>query len=159
MFIPVAIYNYTDSAFIGYGIKDEKADKLQSTNIWREGEEDKLNERLAALNAEIDLNKHWPHPQDPEVVALLDDPTFMPIEYIEAEVIDDEASTYVWKKEAETDEHGDFTGRLVDGSELDEGASTIIYKIGKVPKRPTDVMWRIKAASEQVARRRATMVG
>lgn len=157
-FVPVAIYDYNSGAFLGYGIKDDRAVKLQSANLWKDGEEQSLNDQLRRLNNQVDINKHWPHPQDPDVQKLLNDPNFFPIEYEEAEVVDDEKSNYVWKMESETDEHGNETGRMVQGSELDEEASTIVTKMGKVPKRPTDIVVRIKKASEQVARQRAGLL-
>lgn len=149
----VAIYSM-DGAFVGYGIKGD-APKLQTTNIYVEGEEAKLKEQLSSLNQTQDIRAFWPNPKDPEVLALLADESFVPIEYEEREVVDDEHSYYVWQQEPEVDETGMPTGRMVQGSALDEGASVIRYKMGRVPKRPTDVMWRIKRASEVVARRRA----
>lgn len=162
-FIPVACYSATDGNFLGYAIKAaEVPSKLQSTNLYLEGEEVKLNEQLAALNENVDIRSHWPSHNDPEVQALVNDPSFMPIEYIDAQVVDDDHSLYVWKKEHATDDHGNplfdlATGQpvMVDGSELDEMASVISYKIARVPKRPSDAMWRIKKAAETIARRRA----
>lgn len=161
-FIPVALYTM-EGEHVGYAIKaTEVPSKLQSTNVYLEGEEDKLRQQLADLNENVDIRSHWPDHRDPEVQALINDPSFMPIEYVDAEVVDDENSFYVWKKEHKTDENGNplydiATGLpvLVDGTELDEVASVIVKKIARVPKRPSDAMWRIKKAAETVARRRA----
>src|SRR5665213_4322537 len=94
--------------FIGYGIRNpaERADsdgvvKLQSANVYVEGQEAKLNEQLELLNQNADLRAFWPNPKDPEVLALLEDRSFMPIEYEERQVVDDENSHYVWKQEIE----------------------------------------------------------
>jgi hypothetical protein len=152
-FQPVMLYSM-DADFIGYTILGQNG-KLQSTNTYAAGEEDKLNARIAELNTEVDLNAYWPNPKDPEVLKLLDDPSFVPIEYVETDVIDDENSWYVWQQVAEVDAYGNPTGEIVDSEHIDETASVIRYKRGRVPKRPTDHMWRIKSASEVVARRRA----
>ena len=157
-YVHLALYDPQTSEFVGYAIKDDQADKLQSTNIYRDGEEDKLSTQLNRLNDQSALNQHWPHPQDPDVQALVNDPNYHPLEYVEQEVIDDENSYYVWVKEPELDENGEATGRMVDGPELDREASVIRYKVGKVPVRPTDVMLRIKRACEDVARARAGML-
>jgi hypothetical protein len=157
----VAVYSL-EGDFLGYGIKDDAAQKLQSTNLYLESEGGKLNEQLERLNTNVDLRSHWPNPKDPAVVQLLSDPDFIPIEYELREVIDDEHSYYVWKQEPAVDENGKYiidptTGQptMVQGSELDELASVIRMKQAWVPKRPTDVMWRIKQASEVIARQRA----
>lgn len=158
------VYN-ADSQFVGYIIKDPQVEKLQSTNLYREDELDKLNARLADLNADVDLRRFWPNPKDPEVLQLLTNREFCPIKYVEREVVDDENSFYVWKLEQESDEHGNpvfdlVTGqpKMVQGSELDEQASVIRYKIASVPEKPTDEMFRIKKACEVVARKRAGLL-
>jgi hypothetical protein len=163
-FEPLALYTL-QGQFIGYTIKDPAVSKLQTTNIYVEGEEAKLNARIAELNENGDLAAVWPHPQDPEVRQLLSDREFCPINYVDREVVDDDNSFYVWKQEPETDEHGNYvidimTGqpKMVQGSELDEQASVIRYKIASVPEKPTDEMFRIKKACEVVARKRAGLL-
>jgi hypothetical protein len=160
VYIIVAIYD-TDANFLGYTIKDADPAivKLQSTNLWLESEIDKLQEQLNRLNQAVDLRLYWPNPKDPEVLAILANPDFMPIEYIEMEMVDDEHSYYVWVQEPEYDPAtGEPTGRMVDGSVLDEQASVIRYKMGIVPARPSDELYRIKGACELVARQRAGLV-
>jgi hypothetical protein len=141
--------------FVGSCIKDPQHPKLQTTNLYVPGEEAKLTERLNQLNETVNLNAFWPRQDDPEVLSLLADESFVPIEYIDAEMIDDDHSFYVWQQVPETDDEGRPTGRMIDGQELDRNASVITYKMGRVAARPTDVMWRIKQASEAVARKRA----
>jgi hypothetical protein len=166
----VAIYSLAGD-FLGYTIKSDAIDpgtgqpvkKLQTTNLYLEGEEDKLKEQLERLNQDVDLRLHWPNPKDPEVMQLLNDPDFIPLEYELREVVDDETSYYVWKLEPEvSEETGQYvidptTGQphMIQGTELDEMSSVVRYKQAYVPKRPTDVMWRIKLACEKVARQRA----
>lgn len=150
-----------DGNFFGYVIKDAAPNifKLQSTNIYQELEYPQAEQRIAALNQDIDIRSYWPNPKDPTVLAVLADPNFMPIEYEMKNMVDDENSYYVWVQEPEYDhETGLPTGRTVNGSELDEMASVIRYKMGRVPKRPSDEMYRIKAACELIARERAGLV-
>lgn len=163
-FEALLLYN-TDSQFVGYVIKDPSVDKLQSTNIYGEHEIDKLNLRLEELNENVDLQRYWPHPQDPEVQQLLANREFCPIKYVDREVVDDENSFYVWEQVQEVDEHGNpvfdlVTGlpKMVQGENIDEQASVIRFKIASVPEKPTDEMFRIKKACEVVARRRAGLL-
>lgn len=150
----VAVYAKSGE-FLGYAVKETSAKKLQSTNLWFDGEEDKLEENLNRLNNQIDINAHWPDPRDPDVLLLLSDPEFMPIEYEDQEVVDDEHSTYVWLMEAETDLYGNPTGEMVEGPLLDHDRSDLHYKVVSVAKNPSDVVYRTRAACEQVARSRA----
>jgi hypothetical protein len=156
----IAIYSMAGD-FIGYGIKDDALFKLQSANLWGEHEVDKLNENLKRLNVDIDLRRTWPNPKDPEVLQIVNDKDFMPIEYKEAQVVDDEKSNYVWEIVPAVDENGDYLYNpdgshvLTQGENLDEAASTIFYKMAMVPANPTDEMLRIKAACEVIARKRA----
>lgn len=147
-----------DGEFVGYAIKGDQAQKLQSTNLWFDGEEDKIGEQLGRLNQQIGINAHWPDPRDPDVVKILDDPTFMPIEMTDQEVVDEISSYLVWKKTAEVDEHGNETGRMVDSEELDPDHSVLVYKTVKAPKNPSDLTYRMRAACEQVARQRAGLL-
>lgn len=162
-----ALYVYNDkSQFIGYVLKDPQVpDRLQSNLLYRENEVEKLNKRLAELNEDVDLKQHWPHPQDPAVRQLLADPTFCPINYVEREVVDDDASFYVWEQVQDVDERGNpkfdlITGKpvMVQGENIDRDASVIRYKLAKVPEKPTDEVFRIKKACEVVARQRAGLL-
>lgn len=76
MYISLALYTL-DGEFVGYCIRGEH--KLQSTNIYFENETDQLNEQLSRLNTNIGLKQHWPTAEDPDVVAILNDETFMPV--------------------------------------------------------------------------------
>lgn len=150
----VAVYNM-DGSFLGYAIKNDGIPKLQSTNLYAETEQDKLAIQLGRLNENLDLSAVWPDPRDPAVRRLLADPSFVPIEMVEDEVVDDENSYYVYEQEPEYDvATGQPTGRLVNGT-LNREASVLIYKKMMVPARPSDVMERTKKACEIVARQRA----
>lgn len=152
----VAIYTL-EGDFVGYGIKGEH--KLQSTNIYAENETMELSKQIERLNSAVDIRKYWPHPQDPEVVALLDDENFCPVAMIDTEVVDEDNSQLVYKQIARPALEAEHLGQgWVDSDEVDEEASTLAYKTIKAPAKPTDIMWRIKQASEQVARQRAGLV-
>lgn len=146
LYQPVLVYDQ-EGNFIGHAIKSTSALKLQSTNIYLEGEQEDLNAQLARLNESVSLKAVWPNPRDPEVIALLDDPKFMPIEYVEEDVVDDENSYYVYDKEPDPE-----TGEL---GVINREASVIAYKTMMVPARPSDAMERQKGACEAVAKRRA----
>lgn len=155
-YFAVAVYTL-EGDFIGYAIKGPL--KLQSTNLYTEREHGQLNARLNELNVDVDLKLYWPNPKDPAVLQILADERFMPLEYVEAEVVDEDRSYYVWEMVNEVDEHGNPTGQQVQGENLDKTASVINYKLAKVPKNPSDMMLRIKAACEVVARDRAKLAG
>lgn len=162
-YISVALYSL-DGTFRGYAILRQDDRKLQSTNVWLEGEEGKLNDQLERLNQNVDIRAFWPNAKDPGVVAILADENFMPIEYKMAQVVDDDHSYYVWKQVEEVDVYGNPTigpdGRpvMVDSEHIDEEASVLAYKMAKVPVAPAHEMLRIKKACEVVARRRAGLL-
>lgn len=141
MYEQVFIYD-SDGNFIGYSIKDPNARKLQTTNIYLGSEEKDLYEQLDRLNNKQQIMSNWPDAKDPDVVALLNDPNFSPIEMIETDVVDDDNSYYVYVK--------DGNGEDV----IDQQASVLSYKKMMVPARPTDVMQRVKLACEEIAKRR-----
>jgi hypothetical protein len=147
----VLIYNYSDGGFVGYGIQG--LNKLQSTNIWTEGEEVDLFNRLQALNESNDIKSCWPHPQDPDVVSLLDDHNFHPIEYTVTDVIDKDRSTLVYEQIEDRDITGITTGKFVDG-DIDLSRSDVVYKSIQIPKNPSDMKMRLQDAMETIARRR-----
>lgn len=150
MYQAVVIYDL-DGTFLGYGIRS--ANKLQSVNIWTEAEQDQLAKRLQELNSGNDIKKAWPHPQDPEVQALLSDPAFHPIEYATAEVIDKEKSHLVYEQIPRLDINGNHTGEFEDGDIVDD-QSVIRYKSIQVPKNPSDMKLRLQDAMETIARKR-----
>ena len=140
----VAVFSL-EGDFIGYAIREESAMKLQSINLYREDEGEVLTQRLAELNDSQTVLAAWPDARDPDVEALVNDPTFEPIEMTEAEVVDTDNSYLVYEKDADG----------VETFEIDKEASVVRYKIAKVPVRPSDFMERTKKACEVVARRRA----
>lgn len=145
MYKHVAVFEL-DGTFLGYAVKEADHNKLQSTHLYAEEEGDDLAKRLAALNESQTVTQAWPDARDPEVVALLNDAAFEPIEYAEEEVIDEDNSYLVYLKDADGE----------DTFEIDKEASVINYKIANVPVRPSDVMARTKKACEVVARRRVS---
>jgi hypothetical protein len=152
-YVPCLVYDL-DGNFVGYSILNNEARKLKTTNLWTDEERAKLDEQVARLNGHQALSAHWPRLDDPEVIALLSDPSFMPLETEVADVVDDEHSYYVWTEVPEIDHAGQPTGRMVKG-ELDRQASVIAYKKATVPKRPIDAQIRTKKAQEIVAQKRA----
>lgn len=149
----VLIYS-TEGDLLGYAIKGDDSLKLQSTNIWKEGEEQSLTEQLGRLNESVELSTQWPDADDPDVKAILNNPEFMPIEMHMADVVDDANSYFVYTEEPEFDLDGRPTGETIQGH-LDEQASVVVTKPMLVPIRPSDAMERMKAACELVARSRA----
>ena len=140
----VAVFEL-DGTFIGYAVREESANKLQSTHLYSEEEGEGLAKRIAALNDSQTVTQAWPDARDPDVLALVNDPSFEPIEYADEEVVDADNSYLVYLKDADGE----------DTFEIDKEASVVKYKIAKVPVRPSDVMARTKKACEVVARRRA----
>lgn len=123
--------------FRGYTII--RANKLGSTNIWPEVDIEDIQRQVQRLNEGVNIKQFWPNTRDPEVQALLNDPTFMPFETTTEQVVDDENSHYVY----------------APGGRIDEEASTLAYKAKTIPVRPEEVTIRFKRAHEIVARRRA----
>ena len=146
-FEAVGIYTL-EGDFWAYGIKGPN--KLQSPNVYFAGEEGQLNDRLNELNAGQDIRSTWPHPQDPDVQELLNDPNFHPIEYTETKVLDKENSYLVYFDEMYT-EDGKYDERSGD---IDESRSVLRYKKAKIPTRPSDMKLRLQDAMEAVARNR-----
>jgi len=141
----VAVFEL-DGAFLGYAILGEVYhNTLQSTQLYPEEESEALAKRLAELNDDLNLQAVWPDARDPEVQALVNDPSFEPIEMSDEEVVDNDNSYIVYLKDAEGE----------DTFEIDREASVLKYMIAKVPVRPSDSMKRTKTACEMVARRRA----
>jgi len=159
---PVLVYALDEQqnpVFLGYSIKG--VNKLQTTNLYGEDEKDKLQAQLDRLNRSVNLDKYWPNPRDPEVVALLNDPFFMPLEMAPQRVIDEAKSYLVYKKDQEVDRYGNpvysLTGQpvLVDSPDLDWEASVLSYKMVNLPVESSRATLRIKQACEQIAQKRA----
>jgi hypothetical protein len=137
-----------DGQFLGYSIKQDRVNRLQSTHLYAEAEEQELAKRLQELNEKQAITSVWPDARDPEVQALVNDPSFEPIEMTEEEVMDTENSYIVYLKDAEGE----------DTFDIDQEASVLKYKTAKVPLRPSDYMKRTKTACETIARQRASKV-
>ena len=152
-YVPVAIYDL-QGQFRGYSILNHEANKLKTTNVWTEAEQQQLQTQLDRLNTDSTLKAHWPALNDPEVAALLNDRTWEPIETRIADVVDDEHSFYVFEQVPELDRFGNETGRMVNG-DIDRDASVLAFKKAEIPVRPIDAQIRTKKAQELIARKRA----
>jgi hypothetical protein len=144
MYEHVAVFKL-DGTFLGYAVKEADHNKLQSTNLYSEEEGEDLAKRIAKLNDAQTVTAAWPDARDPDVVAILSDPSFEPIEYTDEEVVDTDNSWIVHLKDPDGE----------DTFDIDMEASVLKYKIAKVPVRPSDVMERTKKACEVVARQRS----
>lgn len=131
--------------FVGYSILKNGINKLHSSNIWTEAESGELDKQLNRLNGDVAIKAHWPRVDDPEVIALLENSAWEPIETMLAEVVDEDRSYYVWLKDASGHNTAD----------LDKTASVIATKQAQVPVRPSDISVRVRHALETVAERRA----
>src|SRR5258708_1993357 len=104
-YIACLVYDQSGE-FQGYCIRKEGVVKLQSTNLYLESEIAELDVQLGRLNEDAGLKAHWPSPKDPDVVAILDNPDFMPLEYADQQVIDEANSYIVYQEVAGTDDDG-----------------------------------------------------
>ena len=147
-YVPVSVYNL-DGDFLGYSIKDDGANNLHSANLWTESPEDvaDLQSQLTRLNDSSAILAFWPDVRDSEVQALLDNPDFEPLVLSPVEVVDEDASTFVWIEEP-SDEN--------PFGQMDREASDIVQKIVQAPSA-VDVQRRVKTACERVARQRANV--
>lgn len=112
--------------------------KLQTQNLWTEEETAQFTEQLDRLNGQVATLAHWPRRDDPEVLALLQDPNWEPPELEPSEEVDEDQS-YIVRKEDDS---------------IDYAASVIIPKTVMVPSR-VGVQARVRKALETVAERRA----
>jgi hypothetical protein len=144
MYRHVAVFEL-DGTFIGYAVKEANNRTLQSTHLYAEDEGEDLTKRIAELNESQNVLAAWPDARDPDVQALVNDPSFEPLEMIESEVVDEDNSYIVYKKDADGE----------DTFEIDPESSVLRMKVAQVPARPSDVMARTKKACEVVARRRS----
>ncbi len=144
---PVYVYT-TEGELVGATILGEN--KLQTTNIWIAEEQNDLKKRLDELNQDADIRTTWPHPQDPEVLQLINNPGFHPIEYVDSEALDKENS-FIVIDQNEQNADGSYNDHYGD---IDESQSVLKYKTVKVPKQPSDVKLRLQDAMETVARNR-----
>lgn len=150
---------------VGYVIRKVGLPKLESTNIYTTAQKDEAVEDLMDLNRRAMLREFWPVPTDPEVVKLIEDPDFAPVEYDEVDVPDLENSKVVYDMKPGPAQIDPATG-LVSSFAADEikyddaglpiinwMASEIVYKKELQPKR-TNGKSRIEKACEAVAERR-----
>lgn len=135
-YVPILVYD-NEANFLGYGIKDTNKNKLHTANLWGQDETAELREQIERLNDQTSVLANWPSMNDPEVMKLIGDPTWEPVEDEPAQVVDEEASTIV------ENELG----------EIDHRKSNIVTKTVMVPS-PVGVAARIKKAQEIVARSR-----
>jgi hypothetical protein len=134
-----AVYLYNNlNQFLGVSIKSVGSDRLQTVNIWTEGEVEDFKRTLGDLNNESVLRQFWPSAHDPEVGELVENPQWEPLELHEEEVPDWDASTIV------DDEFGG----------IDTEKSNFVMMVAMVPD-PTEAQNRYYKAQEIVARRRA----
>jgi hypothetical protein len=145
-FKTVFVYD-SESNFLGFSILKEGAQKLHTANLWQDTPEEvkDLKLQLDRLNDDYDVRNYWPDVREPEVQALLNDPTFEPLKLHPVEVVDDEKSVYVWIEEP-NDEN--------PYGKADPELSVIVYKNEYAPA-PVEVQARVKKACEIVARNRA----
>ena len=145
MFKPVLLYS-VEGDFVGYGIMGER--KLQSTNVWGADEQEQLTTRLRELNEGEIVKKFWPKANDPEVLALLDDDTFEPIQYEIVPAIDFDKSHIIYKE-------GEIEDNFAGYGDIDFALSQIVYKEVKSPVDEAAGRMRMHRAMEAVAKRRA----
>lgn len=136
-----------DGNFRGHAILKGDTGRLQSINLWTDNELPAFQSTLKKLNGSSAINDYWPKLEDPEVRALLDDPSWKPLEMELVDVEDEENSHYVFIKNTEGEDI------------IDRDASVVATKRAWIPKRPSDAQIRIHDALETVARRRAGIDG
>ncbi len=158
MYRRVFVYD-EEGEFLGYGIKQDRANGLQTTHLYQEAEMDNLWRQLERLNEADALRSVWPDARDPEVQALLADESWEPVQTAMMEVIDEEESTLVYGEEWATDRTGaellgDDGRPVMTQGDLLPDLSTIVYKTVEAPRSPAEVGQRIQKAQELVAKRR-----
>ena len=142
MFRAVEIYDM-DGDFVGFAILGKKL--LQSTNVWAESELLDVEERVRELNEGEALKTVWPMPTDPEVLAILQDRSFMPIEYETYEVIDYDKSKIVYL---------DGIDDMIGSDGINHDKSIIVYKTVESPVDAAEAALRRQEAMRLVAQRR-----
>jgi len=146
MYRNVAVFTL-EGELVGFAIKEDGAEKLQSTHLYPEDAGEDLAKRLDELNNDADLQSVWPDAKDPEVQVLVNDPNFEPVEMVLDDVVDMENSYLV----PMVNMHGEEIPGV-----WDDNASVVVMKKAQVPKDPSAYFARTKKACEIVARRRAT---
>lgn len=144
MYRNVAVFTL-EGELLGFAIKEDGAEKLQSTQLYPEADAESLSKRLIELNDDQGLQAVWPDAKDPAVQALVNDPEFEPIEMVWEDVVDVENSYLVPMKNM----HGEELPGV-----WDDNASVVKMKSAEVPKDPSAYFARTKKACEIVARER-----
>lgn len=148
MYAPLALYDL-DGHFLAYTIAKTDSDgtllKLHTTNIWAQEDSGDLTAQLERLNDQGDILAFWPDVRDPEVQALLNDPTWEPAQLFPIEVPDENLCVYFYH-DPPREEDG-FPGTI------DEENSIIVMKTVMAPSSAA-TMNRVKLACETIARRR-----
>lgn len=124
---------------LGWIIRKAGTLGIRGTNIYDNPQE--LDDQLERLNNDAKIKGHWPSLLDPDVQALIQDPQWEPLEYMEDEVMDETKSSFVYT------EDGD-----INWSE-----SNIVYKTITVPADSNKAAERTKKAMEIIATKRAEL--
>ena len=142
-----------EGEFLGYAIHKTDTMKLRGTHLYAEDETEGLQTDLGRLNHGADMTRFWPKQGDEDFVALLNDKDFMPIEYVEEEVVDDEAVQQMLDSGElipERDMHTDPVSGNIEWLRPDK----IPMVVAKVPKDPAAPAARYRKAAETIALRR-----
>lgn len=142
-----------DGQFLGYTLHRIETNTLRSTHLYSDDEVEQLQNDLGRLNHGADMTRHWPTNDDPDFVALIADETFMPIEYTEEEVVDDEAVQAMLDSGElipERDMHTDPVSGNIEWLRPDK----IPMVMAKVPVDPAAPAARLRKARETIALRR-----
>ena len=149
---PVMVYD-GEGEFLGYAIHLTNTNKLRVTHLYTEDETDQLTTDIERLNHGADMTAHWPASDDPELVALINDKDFMPIEYTEEEVLDDEAIQEMLES-GELDPETDLKEDPVSGNIEWLKPEKLPKVLAKVPTDPAAPAARMRKAAETIALRR-----
>ena len=148
MYAPLALYDLNGN-FLAYTIAKTDSDgallKLHTTNIWAQEDSADLTDQLGRLNDQSDILAYWPDVRDPDVQALLDNPTWEPVQLFPLQVQDESICVYLYR-EPPREEDG-FPGLI------DEENSIIVMKTVMAPSSAA-TMNRVKLACETIARQR-----
>lgn len=117
--------------------------KIDGSNLYGLDEFGEVVERVNQQNRAIAIKANWPEQNDPEVIKLLQDPSFEPSEAkYSSSVIDEANSDLITYMDAENYE------------QIDWEASNVVYKNIQLDS-PVSSVQRIHRAQETIARKRA----
>lgn len=131
---------------VGYAIIKHVANgkiKFEGQFVYTKDELEDAVETVNTRNESYAIRTCWPDPQDPEVVALLADPTFDSggVTY-DSRVIDEDASDLVYEYDEDNNPLIDFTNSHVVYKTIDQ-------------EYPSSTAERVHKACEAIARKRA----